>query len=635
MIELLEFPDDMRAAVAAALGSWLGSLVVDSTGISRTVTDLKTGRFGGLSLLADDGQSRDIEFPAQIPGRRLADLVKAGGELAERLLGDVVLADSWSAGWSLVQNYPQLRAVTREGDLITALGIQLSAGGASLATSLADARLSLEGANDEHAKASSRETSARRALEGFRSEERKLLEALEAVEAQLGGGADSLARSERVVSETKSEIARLTDRRQALESADSHRQERLVELRQRLADLEGEEAAQQAAWEALTRRKQEISARRDQARRLREQAAANSGAAVERRKLLERRFRTVEEELQRSVTVLLDPDDVARLGTIEGTAREALEHLSNHVGVLRGRQVELRESSGNAVKRLDENRRQAAELSATIAGAKETQGSLAVELEGVRVRRQAVAEGLRRDLDASEEQALAAEDPGLDPAVDPFAHLESLEADLRRMGPVNPLAAQEYADIDERAEFLDGQISDLHQSAAELHKVIKALDDEMAILFEDAFRDINALYSENFTMLFPGGKGQLRLSDPQDPLNTGVEIDAQPLGKKVSRLSLLSGGERSLAALAFLFAVFRARPSPFYVLDEVEAALDDANLQRFLRLVDLLRSSAQVMIVTHQQQTMESGDTLYGITMEPGGSSQVLAKRLTDIDMSV
>ncbi|MEE9534823.1 MAG: AAA family ATPase, partial [Acidimicrobiia bacterium] len=289
--------------------------------------------------------------------------------------------------------------------------------------------------------------------------------------------------------------------------------------------------------------------------------------------------------------------------------------------------------SGNAVRGLDESRRQATALTTTIGEARETVSTLAVELEGLRVRREAVAEGLRRDLDANEEQALAAEDPGLEPGIDQFEHLESLEADLRRMGPVNPLAAQEYAGLSERAEFLEGQISDLHQSAAELTKVIKALDSEMATLFEDAFRDINAFYGENFTMLFPGGRGQLRLSDPKDPLNTGVEIDAQPLGKKVHRLSLLSGGERSLAALAFLFAVFRARPSPFYVLDEVEAALDDANLRRFLRLVELLRSSAQVIIVTHQQQTMESGDTLYGITMEPGGSSQVVAKRLTNLSV--
>jgi len=199
------------------------------------------------------------------------------------------------------------------------------------------------------------------------------------------------------------------------------------------------------------------------------------------------------------------------------------------------------------------------------------------------------------------------------------------------MGPINPLAAQEYADLSERAEFLAGQLADLRESAHELEKVIKALDEEMATLFTEAYNDISSLYAENFALLFPGGRGKLVLSDPGDHLNTGVEIEAQPLGKKVSRLSLLSGGERSLAALAFLFAVFRARPSPFYVLDEVEAALDDANLRRFLRLVELLRDSAQVIIVTHQQQTMEGADTLYGITMEPGGSTQVVAKRLSNI----
>ena len=137
------------------------------------------------------------------------------------------------------------------------------------------------------------------------------------------------------------------------------------------------------------------------------------------------------------------------------------------------------------------------------------------------------------------------------------------------------------------------------------------------------------LDEENFGLVFPGGRGRLRLLDPDDPLTSGVEVEAQPHGKKVGRLSLLSGGERSLAALAFLFAVFRARPSPFYVLDEVEAALDDSNLHRFLRLVDQLRESAQLVIITHQQQTMQAADMLYGITMEPGESSKVLAKRMS------
>jgi chromosome segregation protein len=130
--------------------------------------------------------------------------------------------------------------------------------------------------------------------------------------------------------------------------------------------------------------------------------------------------------------------------------------------------------------------------------------------------------------------------------------------------------------------------------------------------------------------VFPGGTGKLVLTDPSDPLTTGVEVEAQPAGKKVGRLSLLSGGERSLAALAFLFAVFRARPSPFYVLDEVEAALDDANLHRFIRLVDTLRRSVQLVVITHQQQTMEAADVLYGVTMEPGETSKVISKRMKE-----
>jgi chromosome segregation protein len=196
------------------------------------------------------------------------------------------------------------------------------------------------------------------------------------------------------------------------------------------------------------------------------------------------------------------------------------------------------------------------------------------------------------------------------------------------MGPINPLAAQEYAEIAGEAEELESQLGDLDTSRHELRKVIAALDEKMVTLFLDAFEEISAFYSENFALVFPGGSGKLSLSDPSNPLTTGVEVEAQPAGKKVGRLSLLSGGERSLAALAFLFAVFRARPSPFYVLDEVEAALDDANLHRFLRLVDTLRKSVQLVIITHQQQTMEAADVLYGVTMEPGGSSQVLSKRM-------
>ncbi|MGI9647791.1 MAG: chromosome segregation protein SMC [Acidimicrobiia bacterium] len=631
---VLDIPDRLTDAVGAALGPWAEALVATPAGLADAVAELKTRRLGGMPFVVGGvGSDESSLLPTGLPGSPIIDLLgpSADQAVARRLLGDVVLADSWSAAWAFVQAHPQLRAVTIEGDLVTIAGIRISAGEDGLTVSLARAREQLDTVDTDMARAASRELSARRTLEDHRVGERSALEVLESTEAGLSGAAEALRRAERSVAEGEAEASRLQERLAALKEGELHRSERLVELRSRLDDLEGEEAARQEAWEALSRRRQEIADRREQSRRLREQSAAALGAATERRKLLETRQSAVEAELERAVGFHVDPADVTRLERVEADARTALGHVSSHIAVLRQRQAELRETSGAAVTRLDEARRQAADLSKRVAAAKEKRGELAVELEGLRVRIEAVEEGLRRDLDATAEQALAAPAAEVPGGEDPQAHLESLEADLRRMGPINPLAAQEYADLSERSEFLAGQLADLRESANELDKVIKALDDEMASLFTEAFHDISALYAENFALLFPGGRGKLTLSDPGDYLNTGVEIEAQPLGKKVSRLSLLSGGERSLAALAFLFAVFRARPSPFYVLDEVEAALDDSNLHRFLRLVELLRDSAQVIIVTHQQQTMEGADTLYGITMEPGGSTQVVAKRLSNI----
>jgi len=234
-------------------------------------------------------------------------------------------------------------------------------------------------------------------------------------------------------------------------------------------------------------------------------------------------------------------------------------------------------------------------------------------------------------VDADEATALAAERPAIPDGTSAEAHADTLAARLRRFGPINPLAAAEYKELAEKVAFLEAQLNDLEESRSELRKVIKALDGEIARLFTEAFDDIATKFSENFSVLFPGGTGRLTLTSPGDVLDTGVEIHAQPMGKKVGRLQLLSGGERSLTALAFLFGVFRSRPSPFYLLDEVEAALDDANLRRFLRLVGTLRGTSQLVIVTHQQQTMEAADLLYGVTMDPGESSRVLAKRLAAV----
>ena len=195
------------------------------------------------------------------------------------------------------------------------------------------------------------------------------------------------------------------------------------------------------------------------------------------------------------------------------------------------------------------------------------------------------------------------------------------------MGPVNPLALDELAALQERHAFLTAQLDDVKGSRRELVKVIKAVEVEMAELLGAALADVTDHFAALFETLFPGGHGRLILTDPDHILDTGIEIEARPAGKNVRKLSLLSGGERSLCALAFLFAVFRSRPSPFYLLDEVEAALDDVNLHRFLDLLEEFRAEAQLVVVTHQKRTMEAADCLLGVTMQPGGSSKVLSER--------
>ena len=177
-------------------------------------------------------------------------------------------------------------------------------------------------------------------------------------------------------------------------------------------------------------------------------------------------------------------------------------------------------------------------------------------------------------------------------------------------------------------EFLEGQLHDVSGARRELSKVIRAVDAEIITVFKAAFDDVAENFTKLVTMLFPGGQGTLFLSDPSNILESGVDLEVRPAGKNIRRLSLLSGGERSLVALAFLFAVFRSRPSPFYMMDEVEPALDDVNLHRFLDLLNEFRMEAQLLVVSHQKRTMEAADCLYGVSMPPGGSSLVVSEKI-------
>ncbi len=212
--------------------------------------------------------------------------------------------------------------------------------------------------------------------------------------------------------------------------------------------------------------------------------------------------------------------------------------------------------------------------------------------------------------------------------------LASAERSLNLLGKINPLALEEFSSLEERLKFLAHQLEDLKSTKRDLLEIIKEVDDRVQMIFVEAFEDTARHFEDIFARMFPGGDGRLILIDPENPLTSGVDVEARPPGKRIKRLSLLSGGEKALTAVAILIAIFKARPSPFYVLDEVEAALDDVNLGRLLGILEELRASSQLIVITHQKRTMEIADALYGVTMRGDGVSEVISQRLRESDAS-
>jgi chromosome segregation protein len=630
----LDVPADLSLAVEAALGPFARAVVfAGADDLEQAMRMLKgDGRGGVAGVISRPGSAGPATELAAVTG--LEPLVSRLGpaadlELGAALLGDVLLAEGWASGWDVVRRHPEVRAVTPEGDLVTAAGIRPGDPEGASPAALAAAGESVKAAEVDLARAESRVNSTRRAFESTRADERKALEALEALEARLAGASEALTRSRRAEAAIVSEAEILERRRAGLEEEMSRRLEQEAGLKPRLESLEGDEAAARQAWEDAAARRARLASAKEEARAAWQAEAGRAVAAAERHHLLEARRQIVEAGLGGSAATSVGPARLQRLEVVEETARQAAEVVKRHLAELRARQEAGRAEAAELEARSESLRARHHQRSAELAVGRERKAALALELVELRVRRESVAEGLRRDFDADEGTALAASAP--EGEGDPADRLATRQAELRRMGAVNPLAAEEYAALAERHEFISSQMEDLEGSRRELRKVISALDDEIELRFNSAFEEIALAYQDLFTVLFPGGRGRLRVLDPDQGLASGVEIEAQPLGKKVSKLSLLSGGERSLAALAFLFAVFRARPSPFYVLDEVEAALDDSNLRRFLRLIEAFRREAQLVIVTHQQQTMEAADVLYGVTLEPGGSSQVVTKALAGV----
>ena len=635
--QLLDVPSELAAAVEAGLETWAAAAAFEGpVALGNAVDRLgdKDGLDGPLSMVS-------CRFPGRpdSPARTLAasgsevtplvDLLAGNDQsvLALRLLGDVVLVEDWRSGWEVVGNHPRLRAVTSRGDLITVRGVAL--GGGVRLPDLAAATAEATAA-----------TTACRVLEveveRLREEANSLGESQERVstdfERQRRVWLEEQRKLDRVLArrqEIGREERRLGLRRASLVETGAERGVRMAELAERITRLRSGRLDTAVEAERLARRLEEASRSRMAADEEYLARTTERTRLDERRRLGQTRYEQIMVELAKVAFLPEESwrdysEEVAELASagldLMDARRKVLADL-DRVSKLRARELAtegtlIRKAIGEAN---DAERRATTELEKLIA-----------EVALLEARRQSTVEGLA-GMDADPEEALTAPVPKVD---DPAETLESLIAELDRARPINHYAALDLSELEAELAELSDQHDDIVESGQQLGKVISELEKKATGRYLATFREMATAFEQVFGQVFPGGRGMLRIEDPADPLGSGVEIRARPVGKRVSRLSLLSGGERTLGALAFLFAMMRTRPSPFYLLDEVDATLDSANLHRVLEIVKELRARAQILIISHQPQTAESADLLYGVTMPPGGATQVVSRRMDRDDVA-
>jgi chromosome segregation protein len=549
-----------------------------------------------------------------------------------------VLADvTWEAAAALAGSHPHLVVITPRGERFDGRGAWRSGGGGAATQAAVDeASARAAEAHDARRLAEERLDEARAELEEARRWESAGERALESHRARHAALESARQRSAAELTAARAEQAAVEAQAEALGAQHATELARQAELTEQLPTLDAAAAAERDNEFHRRQRVEEVAreeasvaaARRDLDRRL--------ATVTERRSGLQRRLTEVDARLVRhgEARAAAEQRRVALDVRLRGY-KAILAVLEDRLVSLRAIHERLRtqrrarsEAAREAGERLEGLRRDLGSAERAASEAREQRARVEVEEAEVRTRLATTIEALRRDLECEPEAAYEAPEPPIPEGTTLLARATELERELRRMGPINPLALEEYASLKERHELLESQVDDVRSARRELTGVISSVNEEIVNRFATAYADTEAHFSRLIETLFPGGSGRLRLTEPEDLLNTGIEIEARPSGKNVRRLSLLSGGERSLTAFAFLFAVFRALPSPFYLLDEVEAALDDVNLCRFIDLIQTFRDEAQLLVVSHQKRTMEAADSLYGVSMPPGGSSIVVTQRV-------
>lgn len=652
LLDVVEVDSGWEDAFEAAAGDALDAVIVRDAAVgSRALAALESGDHRG-AVLALEGAAVALR-PAVSAGTPLRRHVRALGNPAEsgqraavenildQLLSGVVVVDGdWRNALDFVLQNPEALVVSRSGDRFSASGWRLGSGGSGVTgAALEEAVRRTEDADGQRRSTRLEMERARSELAEARQEEAAAIRDRDAADASHRSLSQLVVRLEGDIAEAEGELTSLLGHLADLDERLDREKARVAELEVMLPGLEAAEAERDDAARAMARARDELESRVAAVSAQRTDLEVRSAAIEERSRFVGNRLQQVEERLAHNMA----ERDTAAARRIELEARsEVTAQLGRFVS---SRTIVIGQ---NLTALREEQRRQsdaARTVLADLEGLRVDRSSSDVALEELRaviqqneiddaetrLRLETAMNMVRGELDCEPDTAIAAECPPLPEGTSPSARVRELERELRLMGPINPLALSEFAELSERLAFLEGQLDDIRSTRRELNKVIRAVEAEIVGVFSAAYADVSVNFSTLFENLFPGGEGKLRLTEPNNLLETGLEIVARPSGKNVRKLSLLSGGERSLTALAFLFAVFRSRPSPFYVMDEVEAALDDVNLHRFLGLLAEFRETAQLIVVSHQKRTMEAADVLYGVTMEPGGSSKVVSERASSI----
>jgi len=640
LLDLVDIDPGWEAAAEAACGEALAAVVVDSVDSGRrALRVLAEGDVPGAVLALGVAAAPRTPPPVGEPVlRHVRPRRPEVGPLLDCLLGAAVAVEGgWTGAVDAVLAHPDALVVTRSGGRFGTGGWRISTtttGATGAALDEARSRSTAAAVAADEALAIHR--TAQSALDQARQAEAAAVRTLEHRQRTLASATQARERAARDRDDAQAELDLVTEQQGDVAERLARDRAREAELAAELPRVDAEEAAlrERARAMAEARRRLDEQAGRVAARRI--DVDKRRTALADRNTFLQRRRAEVEDRLAGSVAARREAEE--RRVELDATER-ALDRLAGFVGdrlaLLEERLADMqaRRARETAAQRtlsaqLDTQRRERATAEKSLSEKRERLQRIEIDEAEVRLRLEQAIEHCRTQLDVEPEAAVAAAQPELAEGMTPTVRIRELERELRVMGPVNPLALEEFEALSERHSFLTEQLDDVKASRRELNKVIRAIDQEIVRVFAAAFADVSENFEQLFATLFPGGVGRLRLTDPDDLLNTGIEIEAKPSGKNVKKLSLLSGGERSLTALAYLFAVFRSRPSPFYVMDEVEAALDDVNLHRFLDLLAEFREEAQLIIVSHQKRTMEAADCLYGVTMQSGGTSKVVSEKV-------